>query len=136
MANIINFMSYRLKKAMDLEKAIAILETANASAREAEAEARKSIKFESGKYYMESQKHFDGYPLERETIKVLKRTEKTITFLLIPVHGANEANCTPITRKVHNGNYGEWIQLSGKYSPIINADGLKTDQDTEKKGRV
>ena len=58
MGNIINFTNYRLKKAMDLEKAIAILETANASAREAEAEARKSIKFESGKYYMESQKYF------------------------------------------------------------------------------
>ena len=136
MGNIINFTNYRLKKAMDLEKAIAILETANASAREAEAEARKSIKFESGKYYMESQKYFDGYPLERETIKVLKRTEKTITFLWLPVHGANEDNCTPITRKVHNGNYGEWIQLSGKYSPIINADGLKIEQDTEKKGMV
>lgn len=136
MGNIINFTNYRLKKAMDLEKAISILETANASAREAEAEARKSIKFESGKYYMESQKHFDGYPLERETIKVLKRTEKTITFLWLPVHGANEDNCTPITRKVHNGNYGEWIQLSGKYSPIINADGLKVEQDTEKKGMV
>lgn len=136
MGNIINFTNYRLKKAMDLEKAIAILETANASAREAEAEARKSIKFESGKYYMESQKYFDGYPLERETIKVLKRTEKTITFLWLPVHGANEDNCTPITRKVHNGNYGEWIQLSGKYSPIINADGLRIEQDTEKKGMV
>lgn len=36
MGNIINFTNYRLKKAMDLEKAIAILETANASAREAE----------------------------------------------------------------------------------------------------
>ena len=136
MGNIINFTNYRLKKAMDLEKAIAILETANASAREAEAEARKSIKFESGKYYMESQKYFDGYPLEMETIKVLKRTEKTITFLWPPVHGTNEDNCTPITRKVHNGNYGEWIQLSGKYSPIINADGLRIEQDTEKKGRV
>lgn len=136
MGNIINFTNYRLKKAMDLEKAISILESANAAAREAEAEARKNIKFESGKYYMESQKHFDGYPLERETIKVLKRTEKTITFLWLPVHGANEDNCTPITRKVHNGNYGEWIQLSGKYSPIINADGLKVEQDTEKKGRV
>jgi hypothetical protein len=121
---------------MDLEKAIAILETANASAREAEAEARKSIKFESGKYYMESQKHFDGYPLEGETIKVLKRTEKTITFLWLPVHGTNEDNCTPITRKVHLGNYGEWIQISGKYSPIIFADGLKEEQTAEKKGRV
>lgn len=136
MGNIINFTNYRLKKAMDLEKAISILESANAAAREAEAEARKNIKFESGKYYMESQKHFDGYPLEMETIKVLKRTEKTITFLWLPVHGANEDNCTPITRKVHNGNYGEWIQLSGKYSPIINADGLKVEKDTEKKGRV
>lgn len=136
MGNIINFTNYRLKKAMDLEKAIAILETANAAAREAEAEARKNIKFESGKYYMESQKHFDGYPLERETIKVLKRTEKTITFLWLPVHGTNEDNCTPITRKVHLGNYGEWIQISGKYSPIIFADGLKEEQTAEKKGRV
>lgn len=32
-----------------------------------EVEAR-NIKFESGKYYMESQKYFDGYPIERLTI--------------------------------------------------------------------
>lgn len=51
MANIINFMSYRLKKSMDLEKAIAILENANASAREAEAEALRNIKFKIGSYY-------------------------------------------------------------------------------------
>lgn len=136
MGNIINITGYRLKKASGLEGAIKALEIANVAAREAEAEARKSIKFEAGKYYMESQKYFDGYPLERETIKVLKRTTKTITFLWLPVHGANEDKCTPITRKVHNGNYGEWIQLSGKYSPIINADGLRIEQDTEKKGMV
>lgn len=45
------------------EEASKALELANASAREAEA---RNIKFESGKYYMESQKYFDGYPIEGE----------------------------------------------------------------------
>lgn len=133
---IFNMMSYRLKKASDLDEAIKALEIANAAAREAEAEARKSIKFESGKYYTESQKYYEGCHLEREIIKVLKRTAKTITFLWLPVHGMNEDKCTPITRKVHNGNYGEWIQIHGKYSAIIYADGLKEEQTTEKKGMV
>lgn len=136
MGNIINITGYRLKKASDLDEAIKALEIANAAAREAEAEARKSIKFESGKYYIESQKYYEGCHLERETIKVLKRTAKTITFLWLPVHGMNEDKCTPITRKIHSGNYGEWIQISGKYSPIIYADGLKEEQTTEKKGMV
>lgn len=81
MANIINFMSYRLKKSMDLEKAIAILETANASAREAEAEALRNIKFKIGSYYKEPQQYTDGDPLQREAIKIIRRTEKTVTFI-------------------------------------------------------
>lgn len=120
MANIINFMSYRLKKSNDLEKAIAILETANAAAREAEAEAIRNAKFKIGSYYREPQQYADGDPLHKEAIRVLKRTEKTVTFVYVPHFGMDERGCKVLTRKVHTGNYGEWLQVS-KYSPTISA---------------
>ena len=120
MANIINFMSYRLKKARDLEKAIAILETANASAREAEAEAKRNAKFKIGDYYEEPQQYADGGPLHKEAIRIIKRTAKTVTFAYIPHFGMDERNCEVLTRKVHPGNSGEWLQVS-KYSPTISA---------------
>ena len=113
-------MSYRLKKSMDLEKAISILETANASAREAEAEALRSIKFKIGSYYKEPQQYTDGDPLQREAIKIIRRTAKTITFIYIPHSGMDEEICKVLTRKVHVGNYGEWIQVN-KFSPTISA---------------
>ena len=120
MANIINFMSYRLKKSMDLEKAIAILETANAAAREAEAEAIRNSKFKIGSYYREPQQYADGDPLHKEAIRVLKRTEKTVTFVYVPHFGMDERGCKVLTRKVHTGDYGEWLQVS-KCSPTISA---------------
>lgn len=120
MGNIINFTNYRLKKAMDLEKAIAILETANASAREAEAEAVRNAKFKIGSYYREPQQYADGDPLHKEAIRVLKRTEKTVTFVYVPRFGMDERDCKVLTRKVHTGDYGEWLQVS-KYSPTISA---------------
>ena len=120
MANIINFMSYRLKKSMDLEKAIAILETANASAREAEAEALRNTKFKIGSYYREPQQYTDGDPLQREAIKIIRRTAKTVTFIYIPHPGMDEEICKVHTRKVHTGDYGEWLQVS-KFTPTISA---------------
>lgn len=120
MSKIINIMNYRLRKAIALEEAIAVLENANAAAREAEAEARKSIKFKLGNYYLEGQKYADGDPLAKEAIKVIRRTQKTITFLYIPVPGMDEESCKIITRKVRVGSNGEWIQVS-KFAPIISA---------------
>lgn len=120
MGNIINITGYRLKKASDLEEAIKALEIANASAREAEAEALRSIKFKIGSYYKEPQQYTDGDPLQREAIKIIRRTAKTVTFIYIPHPGMDEEICKVLTRKVHVGNYGEWIQVN-KFSPTISA---------------
>lgn len=120
MANIINITGYRLKKASDLEEAIKALEIANAAAREAEAEALRNIKFKIGSYYKEPQQYTDGDPLHKEAIRVLKRTEKTVTFVYVPHFGMDERECKILTRKVHTGDYGEWLQVS-KYSPTISA---------------
>lgn len=120
MANIISITGYRLKKASDLEEAIKALEIANAAAREAEAEALRNIKFKIGSYYREPQQYTDGDPLQREAIKIIRRTTKTVTFIYIPHPGMDEEICKVLTRKVHTGDYGEWLQIS-KFTPTISA---------------
>lgn len=117
---IISITNYQLKKAFDLEEAIKVLEVANASAREAEAEAIRNAKFKIGSYYEEPQQYADGDPLHKEAIRVLRRTEKTVTFVYVPHFGMDERGCKVLTRKVHTGDYGEWLQVS-KYSPTISA---------------
>lgn len=120
MGNIINITGYRLKKASGLEGAIKALEIANAAAREAEAEAIRNAKFKVGSYYREPQQYADGDPLHKEAIRILKRTEKTVTFVYIPHFGMDERGCKVLTRKVHPSISGEWLQVS-KYSPTISA---------------
>lgn len=119
MEKIIDLFSYRMAKASNLQEATEALANANAAL----AEAQRNTKFIMGNYYQEPLKYTDGDPLQREAIKIIRRTSKTVTFLYIPRLGMDEEICKVMTRKVHPGNYGEWIQINKCY-PTISASDL------------